>query len=106
MGTFVAKWQAEQSKRARRLEAQKAEALEQQKEQLKREYDGYCDALVHDYLQRCASEEIEDIHRLSEEEAKDSQPVFRPTALRLAERRIVRTRCTIPTYDMWIENRK
>ena len=104
--TFVPRWQTEQVKRARRLEDQKVEAQARHEEQLLREYNDYCDSLLQDYLGSCSPEELEEIQRQAEEATQDSQPLFRSVNQRLAKLRIARERCTIPTYEAWLENRK
>ena len=106
---YLPQWQAERERRTQRIEAQKVEAAGRRAEQLEQEFDDYCNALVHNYLEQCPPTERDEIHRLAVDEIKDEYP---PTAMlykvsmHIAERRLVKDRCGIPSFETWLSNRK
>jgi hypothetical protein len=105
---YIPAWQAEKAKRSQRIEAQKQEAEARRVAQLEREYDDYCGAQMHAYLEQCSPTELEEIHQLALEAIKDSAPpgaMLHQVNLRIAERRIVRARCSIESYETWLSNR-
>ena len=106
---YLPQWQAERERRTQRIEAQKVEAEGRRAEQLEQEFDDYCNALVHNYLEQCPPSERDEIHQLAVDAIKDE---YSPTAmlykvsLHIAERRLVKERCTIPSFETWLSNRK
>lgn len=104
--SFIPKWLADRDARLKLRERAKAEAKGRRETQLQSEYDDYCEAEIHRYLETCSSEEIAEIKQLAEEETKDSPAMFRTTSQRLAEHRIVRARCSMPSVEEWLANRQ
>jgi hypothetical protein len=105
---YIPAWEAQQEKRAQRIAAQKLEAQTRRAEQLDKEYEDYCAAQLHAYLEQCPPAELEEIRQLAFDSIKDESP---PTAmlhrvnLHIAEKRIVRSRCILPSFDTWLSNR-
>ena len=109
VGVFLAQWQAERERRAQRIETQKLEAQTRRTEQLEKEYDDYCNAQVHAYLEQCPTTEMDEIHRLALDQIKDDcspTAMLHKVQLKLTERRIVRVRCSIPSFETWLTNRR
>jgi len=105
---YIPAWQAEQAKRAQLVETQKREVEARRVAQLEREYDEYCAAQLHAYLEQCPPTELEEIHQLALDSIKSDTPpgaMLHQVNLRIAERRIVRARCHIETFEAWLSNR-
>ena len=109
LDVYLAEWQVERDRRKQRVEVQKVEAEERRAEQLKREYDDYCQATTHAYLECCSPAEREEIHELAVSQADTehhTNAVTRKIAVHIAERRIVLSRHPLPSFDHWLTNRK
>jgi hypothetical protein len=103
--TFIPKWLAEREAREQLRERAKAEADARREEQLQAEYDDHCDSEIHRYLEACTPEEMAEIKHLADREAENSPVMFKAINQRLAQHRIVRSRCALPTFEAWLANR-
>lgn len=106
---YMAAWQTEREKRSARIKERKVEAQKQRAAGLEHEYDEYCIAQIHLYLEQCSDIEREALRALALDSIKDTSP---PTALlhkahlHISERKIVRERCQLPSFEAWLQNRK
>ena len=76
IGVYLPEWQADRERKAKRLEAQGLEAKARKDELLHQQYEEYCEAQRHAYLDQCTPEEIEEINRLARQLVGDQYPCF------------------------------